>query len=415
MMDYRKYFKNQELQGPDVNLKGPGQGQILTCKGMFLAKLKWKASEKNEMVYVVQGLQKSLLSLSACEDLGLVKRIHAVNGESKSSIDPEREFPELFQGIGDIGSPYQIKVNEDAKPYAIHTARRIPIPLQDKLKTRLEELSKLGIIKEVNEATDWCAPTVITGKPNGDIRLCVDLSKLNQNLAREIHPMPVVEYTLGQLGGAKFFSKLDANSGFHQIRLTEESQLLTTFITPFGRYGFRRLPFGIATAPEVYQKTMETILRGVEGVICYFDDILIHAETMESHDEILKQVLSKLKKAKVTLNRDKCAFGKTEITFLGHILNEKGIKPDPKKIEAVVHMPPPRNATEVRRFMGFVNHLGRFVKNLSEEAAPLNQLLHDEQDFVWGPSQRRAFQTLKDALTPDAGSIRREEKYDCFR
>ncbi|UYV69971.1 K02A2.6-like, partial [Cordylochernes scorpioides] len=363
--------------------------------GMFISTLRNGNYEIKEKIYVIRRLSEPLLSRRACELLNLARRIEVV----ATRINPIKEFPEVFEGLGQIGNPYEIKLKPGAKPYAVHTPRRVPIPLMKKLKTRLEELEKAGIIAQVNVATEWCAPTVIAGKPNGDIRLCVDLSRLNEHVQREVHPMPVVEHMLGQLGEARFFSKLDANSGFHQIPLSPDCQHLTTFITPFGRYKYYRMPFGISLAPEYFQKVMSIILQGMDGVMCYLDDILIFASDSKTHDRILRLVLRKLKEAKVTLNKAKCVFGVPRINFLGHILDEDGIRPDPAKFEAVAKMPAPTDVHGVKRFIGMVNHLGRFVENLYEIVAPLNQLLVKGQDFVWDCSQERAFRKLKELLT----------------
>jgi len=215
----------------------------------------------------------------------------------------------------------------------------------------------------------------------------VDLTRLNDNVERVLHPMPVVEHTLGQLSGAKVFSKLDANSGFWQIQLAEESRKLTTFITPFGRFCFKRLPFGISSAPEPFQKRMTELLRDQTGVVCHLDDILIFAATVEEHNRRLRAVLQRLKTAGVTLNSKKCVFGTKQIQFLGHKIDENRIHPDDSKVEAVVKMPAPTNVAEVRRFRELANYLGRFMKNLLEVSQPLNELLSTKSEFVWGPGQ----------------------------
>ncbi|UYV69063.1 K02A2.6-like [Cordylochernes scorpioides] len=391
---FKKIMGQQRLVKSDINLRAAEFSELQTV-GMFLSTLRNGSYEIKEKIYVIRRLSEPLLSRRACELLNLARRIEVV----ATRINPIKEFPEVFEGLGQIGNPYEIKLKPGAKPYAVHTPRRVPIPLMEKLRTRLEELEKAGIIAQVNVATEWCAPTVIAGKPNGDIRLCVDLSRLNEHVQREVHPMPVVEHMLGQLGEARFFSKLDANSGFHQIPLSPDYQHLTTFITPFGRYKYCRMPFGISLAPEYFQRVMSIILQGMDGVMCYLDDILIFASDSKTHDRILRLVLRKLKEAKVTLNKAKCVFGVPRINFLGHILDEDGIRPDPAKIEAVAEMPAPTDVHGVRRFLGMVNHLGRFVENLSEIVAPLNQLLVKGQDFVWDCSQERAFRKLKELLT----------------
>ncbi|UYV66874.1 K02A2.6-like [Cordylochernes scorpioides] len=391
---FKKIMGQQRLVESDINIRAAEFSELQTV-GMFISTLRNGNYEIKEKIYVIRRLSEPLLSRRACELLNLARRIEVV----ATRINPIKEFPEVFEGLGQIGNPYEIKLKPGAKPYAVHTPRRVPIPLMEKLRTRLEELEKAGIIAQVNVATEWCAPTVIAGKPNGDIRLCVDLSRLNEHVQREVHPMPVVEHMLGQLGEARFFSKLDANSGFHQIPLSTDCQHLTTFITPFGRYKYCRMPFGISLAPEYFQRIMSIILQGMDGVMCYLDDILIFASDSKTHDRILRLVLRKLKEAKVTLNKAKCVFGVPRINFLGHILDEDGIRPDPAKIEAVARMPAPTDVHGVRRFLGMVNHLGRFVENLSEIVAPLNQLLVKGQDFVWDCSQERAFRKLKELLT----------------
>ncbi|UYV66095.1 K02A2.6-like [Cordylochernes scorpioides] len=253
-----------------------------------------------------------------------------------------------------------------------------------------------------SQADVTCVPLCLFKRIMGQHRLVesdinIRAAEFSELRTREVHPMPVVEHMLGQLGKARFFSKLDANSGFHQIPLSPDCQHLTTFITPFGRYKFCRIPFGISLAPEYFQRVMSIILQGMNGVMCYLDDILIFASDSKTHDRILRLVFRKLKEAKVTLNKAKCVFGVPRINFLGHILD--GIRPDPAKIEAVAKMPAPTDVHGVRRFLGMVNHLGRFVENLSGIVAPLNQLLVKGQDFVWDCSQERAFRKLKELLT----------------
>ncbi|UYV71605.1 RXFP1 [Cordylochernes scorpioides] len=382
---FKKIMGQQRLVKSDINLRAAEFSELQTV-GMFISTLRNGNYEIKEKIYVIRRLSEPLLSRRACELLNLARRIEVV----ATRINPIKEFPEVFEGLGQIGNPYEIKLKPGAKPYAVHTPRRVPIPLMEKLKTRLEELEKAGIIAQVNVATEWCAPTVIAGKPNGDIRLCVDLSRLNEHVQREVHPMPVVEHMLGQLGEAIFFSKLDANSGFHQIPLSPDCQHLTTFITPFGRYKYCRMPFGISLAPEYFQRVMSIILQGMDGVMCYLDDILIFASDSKTHDRILRLVLRKLKEAKVTLNKAKCVFGVPRINFLGHILDEDGIRPDPAKIEAVAKMPAPTDVHGVRRFLGMVNHLGRKLRTTLPIAPEnLNPKLVDSQTQKRKEGRRR--------------------------
>ena len=166
-------------------------------------------------------------------------------------------------------------------------------------------MEKLGVITRVSEPTEWCAGMVVVPKPNNTVRICVDLTHLNKSVCRERHPLPAIEQTLAQLAGARFFLKLDANSGFWQIPLYQESALLTTFITPFGRYCFYRSPFGITSAPEHFQRRMSDLLSDLDGVVCMIDDVLVHGRTVEEHDKRLVAVLHRLEQAGLTLNQEK--------------------------------------------------------------------------------------------------------------
>ena len=175
-----------------------------------------------------------------------------------------------------------------------------------------------------------------------------------------------VEETLAQVTGATVFSKLDANSGYWQIPLSESSKHLTTFVTPSGRYCFNRLPFGISSASEIFHKHMSRILAGCKGVLVHHNDVLVYGATQQEHDANLLAALKRLEKANVTLNPDKCKFSRTSIDFLGQIVDKNGIRPDPAKTQAVLEMEPPQSVSNLRRFMGMVNQLGKFSPRLAE-------------------------------------------------
>ena len=262
-------------------------------------------------------------------------------------------------------------------------------------------MEDLGVISKVEEPTEWCAGMVVVPKQNGRVRICVDLTKLNESVCRERHILPSVKQTLAQIGGAKFFSKLDANSGFWQVELARESALLTTFITPFGRFCFNRLPFGITSAPEHFQRRMSEILSGLEGVVCLVDDILICGKTQAEHDERLIAVLTRLSEAGLTLKKEKCELNRTSIKFLGQLVDETGVKPDPDKILAIQGMKPPTNITELRRFLGMINQLNKFSPNLADRTKPLRDLLSKKNHWVWGDEQDKAFREIKESLSSE--------------
>ena len=256
-----------------------------------------------------------------------------------------------------------------------------------------------GVISKVNQPTPWCAGMVAVPKKSGAIRICVDLKRLNQNVLREVHPLPKIDNTLAQLSGATIYSKLDANSGFWQIPLSAKSRLLTTFITPFGRFCFNKLPFGISSAPEHFQKRMSNILSGLDGVVCQMDDVLVFGVDKTEHDKRLAEVLKRIAAAGATLNRDKCLFGQEKLKFLGHVIDKHGIAADPDKLSAILQMKAPTNVPELRRFMGMVNQFGKFSPSLATISQPLRELLSKNTVWVWGPTQKSSFDAVKKELT----------------
>lgn len=192
---------------------------------------------------------------------------------------------------------------------------------------------------------------------------------------------------------------MDANRGFWQIPLAPESALYTPFITPFGRFHFNRLPFGIASAPEHFQRRMSMIIDGLQGVVCHMDDVLIWGRDQQEHDIRLHTVLNKLQEAGVTLNMEKCELGRSEVMFLGHILSAEGVQPDPDKVKAVMSMKEPSNTGEVRSFLGMLNQLGKYIPGLAEKDKPVRDLLSKKYQWVWGCAQQSAFDRLKNDLT----------------
>ena len=204
--------------------------------------------------------------------------------------------------------------------------------------------------------------------------------------------------SLQKLAGAKIFSTLDASCGFWQIPLEENIRKLTTFITPIGRFCFRRLPFGITSAPEIFQRQMSTLLKDHEGVVVVMDDILVYGATNEEHDRSLNAVLRTVKDSGLKLNRAKCHFGKSEIQYFGHLISADGLRPDPSKVKAVTQMASPTSVEELRQVLGLINYVGRFLPDLSTKLHPITDLLKRENDWVWSEAQERAFETVKAML-----------------
>uniref|UniRef100_A0A8K9WN46 ribonuclease H n=1 Tax=Oncorhynchus mykiss TaxID=8022 RepID=A0A8K9WN46_ONCMY len=239
---------------------------------------------------------------------------------------------------------------------------------------------------------------VVVPKANGDVRICVDMTNLNEALCRERHILPSVEQSLAQLDALQVVTKLDARLGFWQISLSSESRALTTFITPFGRYCFNVLPFGIASGPEHFQRRMSQLLDGLSGVIVHADDVLVCGRDRAEHDVRLTAVLTRLQETGLTLN-EKCTFAHSEVLFLGHKIIAAGIEPDPEKISAITDMTIPQNVAEVGTFLGMATYVGKFLPQFSDTTKPLSDLLAKENDWSWGHMQQVAFDKIKGDLT----------------
>ncbi|KAK7106488.1 hypothetical protein V1264_017738 [Littorina saxatilis] len=375
---------------------GSGRAEM-SVVGKFKGKITYKEKTAIQYVFVVKGLEKPLLGRTAITALKLVERVSYVAETLETSS--KRQYPKLFEGLGKIQNSYKIRLKENSVHFAVSTPRRLALPLKGKVKAELEKLDKQEVIRPVTQSTDWCAPIVTVPKNNGKVRLCVDLTKLNESVRRENFPLPSTDQLLAQLSGAKVFSKLDCNSGFYQIPLGEDSQLLTTFITPFGRYCYTRLPFGISSGPEVFQRTMTQLFSGQSGVICDIDDLLIYGRNQKEHDDNLDHVLKKLENAGVTLNAEKCQFSKETIKFLGHVVSRDGIAIDPDKAAAIKNFPRPANISDLRRLLGMVNHVSKFAgSTLAEDVKPLIDLLKKDNDWSWDNMQETAFQNIKTKL-----------------
>ena len=304
--------------------------------------------------------------------------------------DFKAEFPALVTGLGRLKTECHI-TRVDAKPFCLYNPRKIPHPLLPKVKSQIEAMLEQGVISPVTAPAEWCAGIVPVLKPNGQVRICVDLTELNKAVQLEVHPMSLVDESLAKLGNSKIFSKL------WQLPLDEESRLLTTIVTLSRRYCFIRLPFGISSAPEIFQRTLSRILEDLEGTICQMDDILEHGIDQPVHDRHLRAVLRRLQEAGLTLN-DKCEFSKPSIKFLAHIIDGSGLHADPEKTSAIAQFPEPSDVHGLQRFMGMVNYLCKFIPRLADLTEPLRQLLRKDSTWVQEEPQQQAFQQFKGAL-----------------
>ena len=263
----------------------------------------------------------------------------------------------------------------------------------------VQKLDKLGLIKPSNSS--WASPIVLAKKKDGTLRFCVDYRKLNSVTKRDVYPLPRIEDMFDSIRGSKYFSTVDANSGFWQIAMNPDDISKTAFTTSrYGLWEWTVMPFGLTNAPATFQRNMDSILAGLKWWIClvYIDDVLVYSTSFDLHLVDLELMLSAIQQFHVTLRLDKCKFFMTEIGFLGHIISKDGIKVDPSKIKAIVELPIPFDVSSVRSFIGMCSYYRRFIKDMATIAAPLHKLMGKNSVFEWTFDCQESFNKLKGIL-----------------
>ncbi len=367
-----------------------------------------------------------VLGLKTSLEMQLIQRVYALSSESSSSPSDDREpssepsdteqsaspnesnacesnaildeYSDLFDRLGCLNVVYDIKLDRAVAP-VVHAPRKVPFALRDRLKKQLDKMVSEKVIAPVEEPTEWVNSMVVVEKPDGSLRLCIDPRDLNKAILREHYPMKSVEEVAAQLANAKVFSVLDAGQAFYQIPISENSNDLLTFNTPFGRYKFLRMPFGIKSASEVYQRTASQLFDSLPCTAAIMDDILVWGETDAEHDVALRRALDKARESNLTLNRKKCKIGLTQVSYIGQTLTPEGLKVQSSKVEAIVNMEIPTDKQSLMRFLGMITYVGKFVPNYSQRAEPLRELLKKEVEWHWTERHDRCVADLKLALS----------------
>ena len=260
-------------------------------------------------------------------------------------------------------------------------------------------MERNGIIIKRDEPTAWVNSMLVVEKKDGSIRLCIDPRELNKAIMREHYSVPTFDDVLPQLSGKKIFSIIDMKDGFWHVELDQESSKLVTFNTPFGRYSFTRLPFGISSAPEVFQKRAQQTFGDIQGVAVVFDDIIIAASTIEEHDTIFRQLLERARENGVRFNKSKLQLKVDSVVYMGHIVSRNGISPDPSKVRAIKDFTTPSSREDLMRFNGMATYVSRYIPNFAEVTFPYRQLLKKDAPWTWAEPQQKAFDTVKQLIS----------------
>ena len=303
----------------------------------------------------VQSIQQfSLMSVNA-ENIYV-----CVSGDTSSSPSLLTDYKDVFARQEKLEEKFHLTEVKSVASVILPVGK-VPIAIKEPLKEEIDRLVGREILKPINTPADWVLLMVVVMKSNDKVRLWINPKPLNKALKRNHYPLPVIEDLLPELSKARVFSVVDAKNGFCHVLLDTESSCLTTFGTPWGWHRCFRMPFGISPAPEEFQRRLDTALAGLQGVAPIFDDILIFrvgetkAEAGENHDQRLAALLERCRNKSIKLNEEKCKFRLSEVSFMGHVISDDGLKLDPVKIQGVQEMPTPQNKQNVRRLLVLMN------------------------------------------------------------
>ena len=329
--------------------------------------------------------------------------VYAVHDQNSSSLAKEqliKKYPSVFSdGVGLLEGEYHIRLDSQVTPVQ-HAPRRVPVAYRESLQKSLDDLVGEDVLAPVTSPTKWVNSMVAVPKPDGRMRICLDPKDLNEAVQREHYQIPTIEEVATRLHGAKLFTVLDARNGFWHIKLDDESSYLTTFNTPFGRYRWKRMPFGISSAPEVFQCRMCETVEGLKGVEVVADDFVVvgFGETEEiagrDHDQNLHATIQRCLERNLKLNDRKLRLRLKEVPFIGHVLTPDGLCVDPNKVKAT-----PKDVAAVQRLLGLAQYLTKFLPHLSDITKPMRELTKKEVPWSWDAIQQQALENLKKAAS----------------
>ena len=379
-------------------------GEQIPVKGSMKVDVSYgEQYHRNLKLLVVQGSGPSLMGRDWLRVVTLdwrkVGKVSTSASLENRVVELQEQFQEVFSGTLGTITPFKatLSVMADATP-KFFKPRSVPFALRARVENKLDRLEQAGVLEKTHYS-EWAAPVVAVPKRDGRIRLCGDYKvTVNPVLDIDQYPLPKPEDIFATLAGGKRFTTLDLTHAYNQLLLDEDSRKYVTVNTHKGLYQYTRLPFGIASAPAVFQRTMDTILQGAEGVACYIDDIIITGRTDEEHVEHLKEVLRRLLQHGVHVNQTKCRFLQPSVTFLGHCIDAEGIHPTEDKLKAITQAPMPKNVQELLSFLGLINYYGKFIPNAATILAPLNDLLRKDADWKWSSKCQESFDLAKKTL-----------------
>lgn len=398
---YNEHYQNSPLQKSSLRLK-TYTGEPLQVLGQMTVTVSYHSQQGSYTLYVVKGAGPSLLGRDWLKHIRLdwkaiATTVNQINSPSYQTLLDQ--YSEVFRDeLGTLKSTQaHLEVQPNSNP-KFCKPRQVPFSLKEPLEKELSRLECLGILQKVMHS-EWAAPVVVVPKGDGCLRVCGDYkTTVNPVLVVDKYPLPRPDDLMSQLAGGQRFSKIDLSQAYQQVQLDDESRKFVTINTHQGLYQYTRVPFGISSAPALFQKIMDTILQGVPNTICYLDDILVTGKNETEHLRNLEEVLKRLQQNGLRVKPEKCKFLQPSVEYLGHRIDASGVHTTMKKVEAIKRAPTPQDVQQLRAFLGLLHYYGKFIPNLSSILHPLNQLLKSQSSWKWSQACVKAFQQAKDKL-----------------
>lgn len=388
---------------PATKIAKSASGEQLKLEYEFACEVSFNGLTQQRRIFV-SNRSLNLLGIDFIDKFNLwsLPMDNFCNQISSDSNSLQKAYPKLFSNTLGLCTKTKIKLvlKKSCRP-VFRPRRPVSYAMLPTVDQELDRLERLNIISPV-DYSEWAAPIVVVRKANGSIRICGDYSTgLNELLQSHQYPLPLPQDIFSKLSGCTVFSTIDLSDAFLQMEVDESSRSMLTINTHRGLYQYNRLPPGVKAAPGAFQQMIDTMLAGLPGTSGYLDDVIVGGKNAEEHQRNLHAVLQRIEEYGFTIRPEKCSFGKFQIGYLGFLLDRHGIRPDPIKIASIKNMPPPKDITGVRSFLGAINYYGKFVPNMRTLRYPLDELLKNSISFNWTPECQQAFDTFKEILSSE--------------
>ena len=381
-----------ELEMRDFNSKKPSRKEIKRVMQQAVEPTVTKNATSRMIKILDSNYEKADLHM-------VVQQAKHINSQQQEQLyQLLKKYEEIFDGKLSKWDtePVDFEFVEGAQP---HSLRHFPVPHihKETFKKELLRLVEIGVLEKVH-SSEWGSPTFIIPKKNGTVRFISDFRKLNKMLKRKPYPLPRIADLLQNLSGFTHATALDLSMGYYSIELSTKSSDACTIVTEFGKFRYKRLPMGVSCSPDIFQAKINELLGDIEGICAYLDDLLLLSKgSWEDHLERLEEVLQRLKQKGLRVNPLKSFFGINEIEYLGYIISQQGIKPQAKKVQAILDIERPTTTTELRRLIGMVNYYRDLWKGRSHILGPLTEMASGKKNkkIPWKPEHEKAFQDVK--------------------